>query len=260
VAARRARRAEPAGQHDPGFGDTRSSHRQIGTFNYTHIFGRRSSTRPRRLQPHQHHLRAQRGAEPADYGINNGITEALVLPQITVQGVGLNFGGPAGFPQGRTDTTYVLADTLSWAKGRHSLKFGGEYRRFHNINFGNNGGTFTYPSLADFQAGRGTAFTVTLGDLDSDITQQALGLFVQDNVRLNANLSVELGLRYDRIIAPTEAENRFVYFDPATSELRRWRVRRDKIYDDKDNFQPRVGVIWDPFGDGKTSIRPPTRS
>ena len=255
----RDERGEPnlQGNTIPGFGDTRSSHRQIGTFNYTHIFGATLVNEARVGFNRINITFAPNVAQnPADYGINNGINEALVLPQITVQGVGLNFGGPGGFPQGRTDTTYVLADTLSWAKGRHSLKIGGEYRRFHNINFGNNGGTFTYPSLADFQAGRGTAFTVTLGDLDSDITQQAVGLFVQDNLRLSANFSVELGLRYDRIIAPTEADNRFVYFDPASSELRQVGVSgRDKIYDDKDNFQPRVGVIWDPFGDGKTSVR-----
>jgi len=255
----RDERGEPnlQGNTIPGFGDTRASHRQIGTFNYTHIFGA-TLVNEARVGFNRINITFAPNVQqnPADYGINNGIDEALVLPQITVQGVGLNFGGPSNFPQGRTDTTYVLADTLSWAKGRHSLKFGGEYRRFHNINFGNNGGTFTYPSLADFQAGRGTAFTVTLGDLDSDITQQALGLFVQDNVRLGANLSVELGLRYDRIIAPTEAEDRFVYFDPASAELRQVGVSgRDKIYDDKDNFQPRVGVIWDPFGDGKTSVR-----
>src|SRR4029453_1854862 len=142
------------------------------------------------------------------------INEALVLPQITVQGVGLNFGGPSNFPQGRTDTTYVLADTLSWAKGRHSLKFGGEYRRFHNINFGNNGGTFTYPSLADFQAGRGSAFTVTLGDLDNEVSQSAFGLFVQDNFKVKSNLTLELGLRWDLIVSPTEADDKFVYFDP----------------------------------------------
>ena len=53
----------------------------------------------------------------------------------------------------------MLSDTLSYAHGRHALKFGGEYRSFHNINFGTNGGTFTYPSVADFQAGRGSTFT-----------------------------------------------------------------------------------------------------
>jgi hypothetical protein len=255
----RDERGEPnlQGNTIPDFGDTRSSHRQIGTFNYTHIFGATLVNEARIGFNRINITFAPNVAQnPADYGINNGIDEALVLPQITVQGVGLNFGGPAGFPQGRTDTTYVLSDTLSWSKGRHSLRLGGEYRRFHNINFGNNGGTFTYPSLAGFQAGRGTGFTVTLGDLDSDITQQAVGLFVQDNLRLSASFSIELGLRYDRIIAPTEAEDRFVYFDPASSELRQVGVSgRDKIYDDKDNFQPRIGVIWDPFGDGKTSVR-----
>ena len=256
----RDERGEPnlQGNTVPGFGDTRASHRQIGTFNYTHIF---SSTlvNETRLGFNRIHITFSPNVQdnPADYGINNGINEPLVLPQITVQGVGLNFGGPGGFPQGREDTTYVLADTLSWAKGRHSLKFGGEYRRFHNLNFANNGGTFTYPSLADFQAGRGTAFTVTLGDIDSDITQQALGLFLQDNLRISSNFSVELGLRYDRIISPTEAEDRFVYFDPATAELVQVGSGsgRDKIYPDKDNFQPRVGIIWDPFGDGRTSVR-----
>src|SRR4029453_14982302 len=255
----RDERGEPnlQGNTIPGFGDTRASHRQIGTFNYTHIFGP-TLVNEARVGFNRINITFAPNVQqnPADYGINNGINEALVLPQITVQGVGLNFGGPSNFPQGRTDTTYVLADTLSWAKGRHSLKFGGEYRRFHNINFGNNGGTFTYPSLADFQAGRGTAFTVTLGDLDSDITQKALGLFVQDNAPSGPNLSVELGLRYDRIIAPTEAHNRFVYFDPPSAERRQVGISgRDKIYDDKDNFQPRIGVIWDPFGDGKTSVR-----
>ena len=115
----RDERGEPnlQGNTIPDFGDTRASHRQIGTFNYTHIFGRRSSTRRASASIESTSpSRPTCSENPLDYGINNGIDEALVLPQITVQGVGLNFGGPAGFPQGRTDTTYVLADTLSWAK------------------------------------------------------------------------------------------------------------------------------------------------
>src|SRR5262249_10088556 len=147
-------RGEPnlQGNTIPGFGDTRSSHRQIGTLNYTRVFGP-SAVNEARFGWNRIHITFAPNVtdDPARYGINNGITG--VLPQVTVQGVGLNFGGPSGFPQGRTDTTYVLSDTLTWAVGRHSLKLGGEFRTFHNVNFGTNGGTFIYPSLADFQAG-----------------------------------------------------------------------------------------------------------
>ena len=174
-------------------------------FNYTHIFGsnvvnearfgfnRSTSPSPptcSRTRPTTASTTASRSRS--------------LLPQITVNGVGLNFGGPNGFPQGRTDTTFVLSDTVTWARGRHALKFGGEYRRFHNVNFQNNVGTFTYPSLADFQAGRGNGFTATLGEIDSDITQQAFGLFVQDNVRLSSRTEPGAGpaLRPERGARP----------------------------------------------------------
>jgi hypothetical protein len=258
-AYQRDQRVEPniQGNTIPGFGDTRTSNRQIGTLNHTHTFGTSVVNEARFGFNRINITFAPNVVEnPADYGINNGITTAVVLPQITVQGVGLNFGGPSAFPQGRIDTTMVLSDTLTYARGRHSLKFGGEYRRFHNVNFQTNGGTFNYPSLADFQAGRGNAFTVTLGDIDSDITQQAFGLFVQDNFRVRSNVTLEMGVRYDLNVAPTEAEDRFVYFDPDTVSLQQvGQGVRDKIYGNKHNFQPRVGIVWDPFKDGRTSVR-----
>ena len=253
-------RGEPnlQGNTIPGFGDTRSSHRQIGTLNYTHTFGTNVVNEARFGFNRINITFAPNVTDnPASYGINNGINEAVVLPQITVQGVGLNFGGPSNFPQGRTDTTFVLSDTLSYARGRHALKFGGEFRTFHNINFQTNGGTFVYPSLADFQAGRGSQFTVTLGDIDSDLTQKAFGLFVQDNFKVRPNLTLELGFRWDLIVSPTETDDRFVYFDAATVSL--YQVGhggpRDKIYDNKNNYQPRIGIVWDPFKDGRTSVR-----
>jgi hypothetical protein len=258
-AYQRDTRAEPnlQGNTIPGFGDTRTSNRQIGTLNQTHIFGPSLVNELRFGWNRINITFAPNVVEnPADYGINNGITTASVLPQITVQGVGLNFGGPAGFPQGRIDTTFVLSDTVSYLRGRHALKIGGEYRRFHNENFGTNGGTFTYPSLAAFQAGLGSAFTVTLGQTNSDILQQAFGLFLQDNFKVRSNVTLELGVRYDLNVSPTEADDRFVYFDPATVSLQQvGQGSRDKIYENKHNFQPRVGVVWDPWDDGRTSIR-----
>jgi hypothetical protein len=258
-AYQRDQRGEPnlQGNTIPGFGDTRTSNRQIGTLNHTHIFGP-SLVNEARFGFNRINITFAPNvtSNPADFGIRNGITAPVVLPQITVQGVGLNFGGPSAFPQGRIDTTFVFSDTVSYLRGRHAFKVGGEYRRFHNENFQTNGGTFVFPSLADFQAGRGSQFTVTLGDIDSDITQQALGFFVQDNFKVRSNLTLELGFRYDLNSAPTEADDRFVYFDPATASLQRvGQGSRDKIYGNRSNYQPRVGLVWDPWNDGRTSIR-----
>jgi hypothetical protein len=258
-ARQRDKRAEPnlQGNTIPGFGDTRTSTRQIGTLNETHIFGSNLVNEVRFGFNRINITFAPNVVEnPASFGINNGINTAVVLPQITVQGVGLNFGGPNAFPQGRTDTTFVLSDTVSYLRGRHAFKFGGEYRRFHNLNFQTNGGTFTFPSLAAFQSGTGSAFTVTLGDIDSEVTQQAFGLFVQDNFKVRSNVTLELGLRYDVNASPTEADDRFIYFDPGTASLQRvGQGVRDKIYDNRGSWQPRVGVVWDPWKDGRTSIR-----
>src|SRR5689334_6659490 len=141
---------------------------------------------------------------PLDYGINDGVSTAIGLPQITIVGVGLNFGGPSNFPQGRTDTSFVLSDTATYLRGNQSIKIGGEFRRIMNDNFTSDTGTFQFASLAAFQAGLGSNFVITLGDRPSNVRQSALGLFVQDTLRASPALSFDLGLRYDGIMGPTE--------------------------------------------------------
>src|SRR5207237_10405602 len=90
---------------------------------------------------------------PVSFNINDGVTDAIGLPQIAVGGGGINMGGPAGFPQGRADTTFVLSDTLNYLRGNHSLKFGGEWRRFYNNNTNRDTGSFTFANTAAFIAG-----------------------------------------------------------------------------------------------------------
>ena len=252
-------RGEPNLQGDtiPGFGDTRQSHRQIFTLNETHTFNS-SLVNEARFGFNRIHITFSPNTllNPADFGINEGINQPIGLPQVNVSGNALNFGGPSGFPQGRGDTTFVLSDTLAYQMGNHSLKFGGEFRRFLNNNFNLDNGSFVFPSVASFIAGNASSFTITLGDRPSSISQGAWGAFVQDNFKVRPNLTLELGLRYDSNMSPTERYNRFVVFDPATDSLVQVNQGIAPVYHTNNkNFQPRVGFAWDPFKDGKTSLR-----
>lgn len=241
----------------PGFGHITRTLRQIFTLNETHTFGpamvnearfgfnRFFSTSTPNVQ-----------LNPADFGIRNGVEESIGLPQINVAGGGLNFGGPSNQPSGRGDTTFVVSDTLSWLLGQHSLKIGGEYRQFLNNNFRQVTGSFNFPTIAAFLSGTANSFSVTLGNESSSIVQGALGFFVQDNYRLRPNLTLELGLRYEWNMTPTERYDRFIVFDPESVSLLRVGTHVDKIYyENNKNFQPRVGFAWDPFKRGKTAVR-----
>ncbi len=258
-AFQRDQRIEPTlqGNSIPGFGDTRQSRRQIFTFNETHTFGS-NLVNEARLGFNRIKIAFTPNAQlnPTDFGINNGITSARGLPQISIGGSLLNFGGPAGFPQGRGDTTYVVSDTLSYLRGKHSFKIGGEARRFLNNNSSLNTGTFSFANTNAFLAGTANGFSATLGNGFSSISQGAFGLFVQDNYKFRKNLTFELGFRYDANLSPTERFNRFVNFNPSTDSLVAVNNGIAPVYHTNNkNFQPRVGFAYDPFKDGKTSIR-----
>ena len=265
-AIQRDERGEPTlqGNSVPGFGDTRQSRRQIFTLNETHTFGS-AVVNEARFGFNRIHISFTPNAQlnPLDFGIQNGVTESIGLPQMAITGTGLNFGGPAGFPQGRSDTTFVVSDTLSYLRGNHSFRFGGEWRRFYNNNTNKDTGTFTFANMGAFLNGTANAFNITLGDLQQGITdvstaiaQGALGLFVQDNYKVRPNFTLELGFRYDWLMSPTERYDRFVDYVPEINSLVRVNNGIAPVYHtNAQNFQPRIGFAWDPFKDGKTSIR-----
>ena len=258
-AFQRDARGEPTlqGNNIPGFGDTRQSHRQIFTLNETRTFSS-NLVNEVRFGFNRIHILFSPNAKlnPLDFNIKDGVTDSIGLPQISIGGGGVNFGGPAGFPQGRSDTNFVVSDTLNYLHGNHSLKFGGEWRRFYNNNTNRDTGTFTFASTATFLAGNANGFAATLGDVSNAITQGALGLFVQDNYKLRPNLTLELGLRYDWLMSPTERYNRFSDYVIQTNSLVRVNSGIAPVYKTNGkNFQPRVGFSWDPFKNGKTSIR-----
>ncbi len=241
----------------PGFGNFVRAQRQSFTLSETHIF---SPTVVNEFRFGLNRLKAATRPNlqlnPAEFGINNGIDESIGLPQINIAGGNLNFGGPAPQPSGRGNTSFTFSNTLTLLRWKHSLKLGGEFRQFLNNNFRQGTGTFNFPTVAAFIAGTANSFSVTLGSQSSSIAQGALGFFVQDTYKLRPNLTFELGLRYEWNMTPTERYDRFIVFDPSTASLIRVGANIDEVYHQNNkNFQPRVGLVWDPLKDGKTSVR-----
>ncbi|HSD46773.1 MAG TPA: TonB-dependent receptor, partial [Pyrinomonadaceae bacterium] len=240
----------------PGFGNTTIQLRQAFTLNETHIFGP-TLVNELRFGFNRFSSATVPNAQlnPTEFGINNGITVPIGLPQISVAG-GLNFGGPSINPSGRGDTTFIVNDTFNYQRGKHSLKGGGEFRQFLNNNFRQGTGSFNFPSVAAFLAGTANSFSVTLGSQSSSIAEPALGFFVQDSFKPRPNLMIELGLRYEWNMTPTERYDRFIVFDSSTGSLVRVGADIDEVYrQNNKNVEPRVGFAWDPLGDGKTSVR-----
>ena len=243
------------GNSIPGFGSRSQPFRSTLTIGHTHMFGAASVNEVRFGRN-----RLVGGTFPAstlnptDFGIGNGVTRPIGLPQMTVAG-DLNFGGPANFPQGRTDTSYVLVDTFRHARGRHAITLGGEYRHFINENYAEGTGAFNFPSVNAFLTGTANAFNITLGERQSVIDQRALSFFVQDQIILGA-LTIELGLRYEWHVTPTERLDRFVVFDAASASLLRVGTDTGGIYQQNNrNLQPRLGIAWNLSRDGRTVVR-----
>ena len=258
-------RTEPALQGDtiPGWGDHRHAHRQIGTLSETHIFNP-AIVNEARLGFNRISISFNPAnlTDPTSVGLGDGLSGSVGLPQISLSDIGLVFGGPAGFPQGRDDTTGVLSDTLTMLKGKNTLKVGAEFRRYLVASFAGNIGSLTFTSSTTpaslFQTDMATVFSIQPNIVSSRVYDNSLGEFVQDNFKLTPNFTLEAGVRFEWNGTPVEGANRFVIFNPSTVSLAQVGTNglgRTAAYDQNNNVEPRVGFGWDIFGSGKTVVR-----
>jgi hypothetical protein len=246
------------GNNLPGFGDQRAGHRQILTLEESSVISP-ALVNEARIGGNRIHITfaAANTLNAADYGMNTGVNAPIGLPQISVTGA-FAFGGLAGFPQARGDNTVTLSDTLSWVHGAHSIRFGANVYRINSDNFSYTPGSINFPSITAFLADQANSFSANAGNGSNRSYSTSVGAFVTDTWKVKPTLTVTLGLRYDWYGTPTEAENRYIVFDPTTVSL--LPVGRSGgpglVYNQNNkNFQPRVGLAWDPFKNGRTVVR-----
>jgi hypothetical protein len=184
-------------------------------------------------------------------------------------------GGAITGPRNSTQKTFELQDSVAWSRGSHLVKAGGEYRQtgidmvqtIAPNAFFVFAGTFpTNNAVANLLLGAPVTFYQGLGDFARNVSVWSAAAYVQDEWRVTPRVTLNYGLRYERINPFTEAQDRLNGFIPG----RQSSVRPDAplglvfpgdagigagIAEGVHALMPRVGASWDPTGSGRWSVR-----
>lgn len=150
-------------------------------------------------------------------------------------------------------------DDASWTHGKHSFKFGFavERIRLNMLGLSNPGGVWNFGSLADFLTNNPSKYTSGFVSTltPREYRETVFGAYVQDDWRIRPNLTVNLGLRYEPTTVFSDAQGKITNLPTLTATTP---VTGGGIFQSNPtlrNFAPRVGFAWDPFRNGKTSVR-----
>ena len=193
---------------------------------------------------------------------------------VGIQIPGFAFLGREPFsPVNRTEQRYQVTDNFSWSKGTHSIKFGvdGNFiplRADFAVNFGGlyNFGTqsifpvtlapppnTSFPSFSGVQAygaGIPSSFVQGVGNPHDAFSNTTAGVFVQDSWRIRSKLTLNYGVRYDVEFTP-----QFAPLNDIAKTGQNFLGITQGIPRDFNNVAPRIGLAWDPKGDGKSVVR-----
>ena len=209
--------------------------------------------------------------------------DASTAPPIISFGVtGLTLGDNGGSVPGKyADTSYYWTDNVSWTKGTHNLRFGGMFAILQNngqFAYETNGTlTFSGPTaaggigsgndLADFLFGLPNGFS-QWPNAFSAAHGKEYAIFGQDEWKVRPNLTLTIGLRYEYDTPKYDPQERNYFIIPGQQSTRYPSAPiglnfpcdphspcPGTYFPDKNNFAPRFGFAYDPFGKGRTSIR-----
>jgi len=149
-------------------------------------------------------------------------------------------------------------DDASVTRGIHTIQFGASIERIddNQITSDNPGGSFFFGSLSNFLTNQPESFLTTLPSSTSprNMRQSIFSVYLNDTVRLRPYFTLDLGTRYEIASVPYEVNGKLSNLRVLagnTPYLGNPYIKNPTF----GNVEPRVGFAWDPFHDGKTSIR-----
>ena len=194
-------------------------------------------------------------------------------PAVNIPGFAYFGREPYSYIQ-RVEQRYQITDNFSLTVGRHNTKFGMDFNYIpttatFTVNYGGvyDFGAFSsaslgfvspiagdpFPNLSPVQAyGAGLPgdFIQGFGNPHDSFPNKPLGVFWQDSWRIRPNLTLNYGVRYDVEFPP-----QFRSPTPLALAGYKYLGLQKGIQTDTNNIQPRIGMAWDPKGDGKTVVR-----
>jgi hypothetical protein len=212
---------------------------------------------------------ADHNTPASSYGLTTGVPVGPLtggLPRIGFFGQFQTLGGFKWPKLQGPDTITQFIDHVSYTKGKHAIKFGGEIHRngvsggaFGNargsVNFGGTAAFPTSSAIEDFFAGDPTNGSILSGDPRRQLSNWGYAAFIQDDWRARRTLTLNLGLRYELNTVVKEAHNLLGNFDPNLGLLQVGQQISAPYNGNHTNFAPRAGFAWDVTGKGDTVLR-----
>ena len=193
---------------------------------------------------------------PAAGDLSLGAVPGQLASQVSV-------GGIDPFKGGTEDSThfnwhsYQLYDDASFAMGRHSLKVGFAFENMQSDILYNSyvTGMYSFGTLAKFLTNQPSRFRAALPGLTTprNLRQRLFGGYAQDDWHVLRNLTLNLGLRYEVTTVPTEENGKLSTLLSLTSPVNHL---GNPLFSNPTlrNFEPRLGLAWDAFGDARTVV------
>src|SRR5467141_694179 len=272
-------------QPDPFNNDILNTHtrRQTVVLQESHTFGASvvNAARVGYSRTHAPNLTPAGAINPAALLTSLGSMPGETAPMMAISGYTRNQGGVGSAPYfDHTFNNYQFADDAFWSFGVHTLKFGANIERmqYNLVAYENQGGRWNFSNLAAFLTNNAKHFEAGIPSTITprELRQTLVAGYVQDDWRFRPNLTLNLGLRYEMTTVLNDTQGKITNLLNLTGSTLQCGTLFDSQFapngvapagsacntvgpyysnPTRMNFEPRVGFAWDPFRDGKTSVR-----